>query len=42
MITFEQWKGISSKSIDFTTWMQEDIIELYFERMDSEMFNEVV
>jgi len=38
MITFKQWVKESSKTFDFTSWTQEDKIELYFERMDTEMF----
>ena len=38
MITFKQWLKESSKAIDFASWTHEDKIELYFERMDTEMF----
>lgn len=36
-ITFKQWVKESSNVID-TTWTHEDRVELYFERMDAEMF----
>lgn len=36
-ITFKQWE-IESSNVINETWTHEDRIELYFERMDVEMF----
>lgn len=37
-IPFKDWLKESSKTIDFSSWNHEDKVELYFERMDVEMF----
>lgn len=39
-INYEQWKTESEHVLDFSTWKQSDIIELYFERMDQVMSKE--